>query len=126
MIYRTHFRSIVFSLFVVAFWMYSALATEGVSMVQIPKPEDDIFVSAPINTESAGKAVDIAEESVVRVICTDRGSGGTGFLHSSGKIITAAHVVKIKNLVFSTTLRDPMGLRSRCRKAKLPQWFSIT
>jgi S1-C subfamily serine protease len=75
-------------------WLYSALATEEVPMVQIPTLEEDIPVSAPINTDSTGKAGDIAEESVVRVICTDRGSGGTGFLHFSGKIITAAHVVK--------------------------------
>lgn len=87
-------RSIGITFLVVAMWMCSALAMEEVPMVQIPTSGEDIFVSAPINTESAGKAGDIAEESVVRVICTDRGSGGTGFLHSSGRIITAAHVVK--------------------------------
>lgn len=35
----------------------------------------------------------ILTESVVRIICTDSGETGTGFLHKSSLILTAAHVV---------------------------------
>ena len=35
----------------------------------------------------------VALQSVVRVLCRERCVGGTGFLHKSGKIITAAHIV---------------------------------
>ena len=56
-------------------------------------PSDEVSVSAPINTESAGKGGPVALQSVVRVICPSKDSAGTGFLHSSGRIVTADHVV---------------------------------
>ena len=58
------------------------------------KPPDSIGVSAPIDTESSAKGGDIAITSVFRVICKDANSQGTGFLHKSGNVITAAHVVR--------------------------------
>lgn len=53
----------------------------------------DAPVSAPIDTDSAGKGGPLAINSVMRVICPSIDSAGTGFLHRSGKIITAEHVV---------------------------------
>lgn len=53
-----------------------------------------IPTAAPINTESSGRAGDIASQSVFRIVCPDRELSGTGFLHKSGLVITAAHVVK--------------------------------
>ncbi len=61
-----------------------------------------IPVAAPIDTDSAGKAGDIATHSVVRLICVagEQASVGTGFLHKSGNIITADHVVRgCKNVI---------------------------
>jgi len=58
-----------------------------------PKASDAIPVSAPVTTELAGKTAAIAQNSVFRIIDVESGSGGTGFLHKSGKIVTAAHVV---------------------------------
>jgi S1-C subfamily serine protease len=54
---------------------------------------NNIPVAAPIDTDSAGKGGDIAQVSVVRVICPKDNSSGTGFLHKSGHIITAHHVI---------------------------------
>ncbi len=50
-------------------------------------------VSAPITTESAGQQGKLASQSVMRVVCKSTNMGGTGFLHKSGRIISAAHVV---------------------------------
>jgi S1-C subfamily serine protease len=55
---------------------------------------NNIPVSAPIDTDSAGRAGDIAMHSVVRLICIAQSTSGTGFLHKSGNIITADHVVR--------------------------------
>lgn len=54
---------------------------------------DNVPVAAPIDTDSAGKGGEIAQSSVVRVICPKDNSSGTGFLHKSGRIISAHHVV---------------------------------
>lgn len=54
----------------------------------------DIPVAAPIDTDSAGKGGQVAIQSVVRVLCPKEDSAGTGFLHKSGRIITAEHVVR--------------------------------
>ena len=56
-------------------------------------PSDYVPVAAPIDTDSAGKGGEIAQSSVVRVICPKDNSSGTGFLHKSERIITAHHVV---------------------------------
>ncbi len=50
--------------------------------------------SAQVTTDLAGKGAVAAKQGVLRVICRSTGYGGTGFLHSSGNVITAAHVVK--------------------------------
>jgi S1-C subfamily serine protease len=51
-------------------------------------------VSAPVDTNSAGRGGQVAMQSVFRIICRDTNSSGTGFLHGSGKIITAEHVIQ--------------------------------
>ena len=53
-----------------------------------------IPVAAPMNTELAGTTADLAIPSVFRVINRKIGSSGTGFLHKSGVILTAEHVIK--------------------------------
>jgi hypothetical protein len=52
-----------------------------------------IPLGSPLETDSAGKAAEVAQKGVTRVICRPTSFGGTGFLHKSGVIITAAHVV---------------------------------
>ena len=51
-------------------------------------------ISAPVDTDSAGKGGPTAVSAAVRVLCPTTGSGGTGFVHHSGRIITAEHVVR--------------------------------
>jgi S1-C subfamily serine protease len=53
-----------------------------------------IPVAAPIDSDSAGRGGDTAMQSVFRIISQETNSSGTGFLHKSGKIITAEHVVR--------------------------------
>lgn len=53
-----------------------------------------IPVAAPIDSDSAGKGGVAALQSVFRVISRDLGSSGTGFLHKSGLVLTAEHVVR--------------------------------
>jgi len=51
-------------------------------------------VAAPLDTDFAGKGAQNACSSVMRVVNPKAGMVGTGFLHSSGRIITAEHVVR--------------------------------
>lgn len=58
--------------------------------------------SAPLQTDSAGSVGNAAASSVFRVLCHSKGnprpgfdSFGTGFLHKSGLVLTAAHVTDI-------------------------------
>ena len=55
--------------------------------------EAHIPVAAPIDSDSAGRGGEIASQGVMRIVCPQINSAGTGFLHRSGKIITAEHVV---------------------------------
>lgn len=52
-----------------------------------------ISTSAPLMTDSSAMTSQAALKSVFRVICNETTSYGTGFLHKSGNVITAAHVV---------------------------------
>jgi S1-C subfamily serine protease len=51
-------------------------------------------VAAPLDTDFAGKGAQIACHSVMHVVNPKAGMVGTAFLHSSGGVITAEHVVK--------------------------------
>ena len=62
------------------------MAADNSSLKQIP-------VGAPIDTDSAGKGAPIALRSVIRILCPKEDSAGTGFVHKSGRVITAEHVV---------------------------------
>lgn len=53
-----------------------------------------IPVAAPVDTDSAGKGGDKALQSVFRIISRELMATGTGFLHKSGNLITAEHVVR--------------------------------
>ena len=52
-----------------------------------------IPTSAPITAAQAGSSSVIAAGSVLRIVCQATSMSGTGFLHKSGRVITAAHVV---------------------------------
>lgn len=60
----------------------------------VPMANDRIAVAAPMTTDLAGRSGTTALRSVYRVMCPSRGLSGTGFLHKSGKVITAAHVIQ--------------------------------
>lgn len=80
---------------VVAVWVYLGCAIAGASSMAADKrPATDVPVSAPIDSDSAGKGGPIAAQSVMRVVCPKEDSAGSGFLHKSGKILTASHVVR--------------------------------
>src|SRR5262249_15138462 len=53
-----------------------------------------VLTAAPIDTDSAGKLGDLATHAVIRLLCLERNEVGTGFLHKSGNLITAEHVVR--------------------------------
>lgn len=55
---------------------------------------DRLPVAAPMTTDLAGKSGNLAFESVLRILCASKNRSGTGFLHKSGKFITAGHVVE--------------------------------
>jgi S1-C subfamily serine protease len=55
---------------------------------------ESIPVSAALNTDSAGNAWQNVSAAVYRVIGLETGVQGTGFLHKSGWIITAEHVIE--------------------------------
>lgn len=50
--------------------------------------------AGPMYTDSAGKSGGIAARSVLRVYCADSTTVGSGFVHKSGKVITAEHVIR--------------------------------
>jgi S1-C subfamily serine protease len=62
-------------------------------------------ISAPMTTDLTGQTFPTATNSVYRILCPKKNRSGTGFLHQSGRIITAAHVVaecKSEELVIIT------------------------
>ena len=58
---------------------------------------DEIQVSAPLATDSAGRMSAIATQSVFKLIIAKKNRTGTGFLHDSGNVLTAAHVIEGAN-----------------------------
>lgn len=76
-------------------WLFVILAMAGSSFSAAQGlRSSDVPIAGPIDTDSAGKNGVVAIQSVVRVLCRKEDTGGTGFLHKSGKIITANHVVE--------------------------------
>lgn len=55
---------------------------------------NNVSTAAPIDTDSAGRLGDVATHAVIRLVCPERNEVGTGFLHKSGNLITADHVVR--------------------------------
>jgi S1-C subfamily serine protease len=51
-------------------------------------------VSAPMTTDLSGQTFSGATNAVYRILCQKQNRSGTGFLHKSGRIITAAHVIE--------------------------------
>ena len=62
--------------------------------MSIAEDLSNVQTSAPIDTDSAGRLGDIAAYAVIRLLCLERNEVGTGFLHKSGNLITADHVVR--------------------------------
>ncbi|MGU7780474.1 S1 family peptidase [Burkholderia sp. PU8-34] len=57
--------------------------------------------SAPLFTDSVNKQQHMVTGAVFRIICNDKRVMGTGFLHNSGDLITADHVVSgCQHIVF--------------------------
>jgi hypothetical protein len=70
------------------------LACPAGGTISIADDLNNVPVAAPIDTDSAGRGGDVATHAVVRLICVAQSSVGTGFLHKSGNLITADHVVR--------------------------------
>jgi S1-C subfamily serine protease len=74
-----------------------------------------ISIGAPLQTDSAGETAEVAQQGVTRVICRTTSFGGTGFLHKSGVVITAAHVIAgctLPDLVIVTASGLQIGVAS--------------
>lgn len=67
-------------------WGCTTMPNHDITNVALP-------TGAPVQTDSAGLVATAAQRGVFRVICKPTSFGGTGFLHRSGSVITAAHVV---------------------------------
>lgn len=88
------FTKALLGLSIVAFlFMPKIHELRGQTKMDRTKPKNALPVSTPITTETSGKMGMVAAKSVMRVICKATNMGGTGFLHKSGFVITAAHVV---------------------------------
>lgn len=77
---------------------------------------DSILTSTPITTESSGQGGQVAARSVMRVICPPQNRAGTAFLHKSGKVLTAAHVVagcKDEDLIMILSNGDQVRVKSK-------------
>lgn len=71
----------------------AALLVTLMALANLGHAQNQVPVSSPMTTDLSGKTVDLAYPSVFRIICQGKG-GGTGFLHKSGRVITAFHVVE--------------------------------
>ncbi|MCH8010615.1 MAG: trypsin-like peptidase domain-containing protein [Candidatus Marinimicrobia bacterium] len=96
---------------------FVSIATQlgGQSYMEKSLSNNVIQVSAPITTDTSGKMGIVAQSSVLRVICQSTKMGGTGFLHKSGVVITAAHVVlncDNNDLLLVTSSGDQIGVNS--------------
>lgn len=58
-----------------------------------PPERTQIPTSAQMMTDSPGQSARMAVPSVFRIQCPQKNRGGSAFLHKSGKVITAAHIV---------------------------------
>lgn len=79
-----------------------------------PGPETQIPTSAPMMTDSPGKTGTVAVNSVFRIVCPKKNSGGSAFLHKSGRVITAAHIVagcKPKDVFLITAKGKKIGIK---------------
>jgi S1-C subfamily serine protease len=72
--------------------LLSLFVSSGIGMTQPLGPT--ISTSSPLQSYSAASTSSAALASVFRIICRETDMGGTGFLHKSGDVITAAHVTK--------------------------------
>lgn len=73
--------------------MMAACAALARAQSEPSRSTDHIMTGVPMQTDTAGRSGKVATSAVVRVICTAEGTGGTGFLHKSGRVISAALVV---------------------------------
>jgi hypothetical protein len=68
-------------------WLANVLPVNNQDLIS------DVPVAVPLDTTSSGRGGFVAVRSVVRVTCHKTNSGGTGFLHASGRVVTAQQVV---------------------------------
>lgn len=76
-----------YKLVLILFLSFSAYSLFGYA------EETNIPTAAPMTTDLAGGSANVAYPSVLRVLCPSKQMSGTGFLHKSGNVITAFHVV---------------------------------
>jgi S1-C subfamily serine protease len=68
-----------------------------VAMAMSDRADNQIQVSAPLATDPAGRMGAVVKQSVFRLIIPKKNRMGTGFLHTSGNVLTAAHVIEGAN-----------------------------
>jgi hypothetical protein len=80
---------------VVCLTMLAFVIYSGTGSSQTPQDtyQQTTPVSVRVTAESSGVSGTIARGSVMRVVCRSTTFGGSGFLHRSGRVITAEHVV---------------------------------
>lgn len=95
----------------------------GLSL-SICRAAQTIPVSAPLTTDSVGNRSQDVIPSVFRIQNRALGESGTGFLHKSGFVITAAHVVKSAS-VDSITILDFAGSQFMVKKVMVDEQADI-
>lgn len=70
---------------------YFTVQTPG-AIAGEPRNRQAVPVNAPMMTDTISRTGATATTAVVRILCTKTSSVGTGFMHKSGRVITAAHV----------------------------------
>jgi hypothetical protein len=85
-----HKKKYIVAVLTLAMWLF------WVDTMSIADDLNNIPVAALIDSDSdsAGRGGDVASQSVVRLICVAQNTVEAGFLHKSGNIITADHVVR--------------------------------
>lgn len=80
--------------------------------------EDSIATSYPMTTDLSGKHGALITQSTFRILVPSKNRGGTAFLHKSGRVITAAHIVK------DCIAKDIILVGSRKQKYKITKIIS--
>jgi S1-C subfamily serine protease len=90
--------------------------TNAIADENLVFPENNaVPVSAPLGDEAAAKNGSVAILAVFRILCREHNSLGTGFLHKSGNVITASHVVnncKLPSIIITDGREIPASVKA--------------